>query len=176
MSPGLDEAPSPTAASPAPTFWLTRFVILRWLGFVYLIAFLVAVNQIVPLLGEHGLTPAPLFTERVAAHFGSPWAAFFKLPSVFWAGLSDNSMLAVSWMGVALSLAVLLGYANAIIMFLLWALYMSIVNIGQDCTPTAGKSNCSKPASWPSSSALCWTAGLFRAARRRWWSCGSFAG
>jgi Lipase maturation factor len=132
MSPGLDEAPSPPAASPAPTFWLTRFVILRWLGFVYLIAFLVAVNQIVPLLGAHGLTPAPLFTERVAAHFGSPWAAFCKLPSVFWAGVSDNSMLAVSWIGVALSLAVLLGYANAIIMFLLWALYMSIVNIGQD--------------------------------------------
>jgi Lipase maturation factor len=132
MSPGLDEAPSPPAASPAPTFWLTRFVILRWLGFVYLIAFLVAVNQIVPLLGERGLTPAPLFTERVAAHFGSPWAAFFKLPSLFWAGVSDTSMLAVSWIGVALSLAVLLGYANAIIMFLLWALYMSLVNIGQD--------------------------------------------
>lgn len=133
MSAGISEAPATVAAArPAPTFWLTRFVILRWLGFVYLIAFLVAVNQIVPLLGEHGLTPAPLFTERVAAHFGSRWAAFLKLPSVFWAGAPDASLLAVSWIGVALSLAVLLGYANAIILFLLWALYTSIVNIGQD--------------------------------------------
>jgi len=52
------------ASSSAPTYWLTRFVILRWLGFVYLVAFLVAVNQIVPLVGEHGVTPAPLFMER----------------------------------------------------------------------------------------------------------------
>jgi hypothetical protein len=133
MSPGLSEVLSPVAAAgPAPSFWLTRFVILRWLGFVYLIAFLVAVNQIVPLLGEHGLTPATLFTQRVAAHFDSGWSAFLHLPSVFWAGVPDISMLAVSWIGVALSLAVLFGYANAIIMFLLWALYTSIVNIGQD--------------------------------------------
>ncbi len=34
MSPGLDEVPSPAAASSGPTFWLTRFVILRWLGLV----------------------------------------------------------------------------------------------------------------------------------------------
>jgi hypothetical protein len=133
MSPGQSEAPPPAAAArPGPTYWLTRFVILRWLGLVYLIAFLVSVNQIVPLLGEHGLTPAPLFTERVAARFGSSWAACLQWPSVFWAGVSDTSMLAVSWIGVALSLAVLLGYANAIILFVLWALYMSIVNIGQD--------------------------------------------
>jgi len=133
MSPGPSDAPTQDAAArPAPTFWLTRFVILRWLGFVYLVAFLVAVNQIVPLIGEHGLTPAPLFTQRVVEHFGSPWAACLQLPSVFWAGVSDTSMLAVSWIGVALSLAVMLGYANAIIMVLLWALYMSIVHIGQD--------------------------------------------
>jgi hypothetical protein len=132
MSPDVPEIPQVATAKPGPTYWLTRFVILRWLGFVYLVAFLVAVNQIVPLIGEHGLTPAPLFTERVAAHFGSKWSAFLQLPSVFWAGASDASMLAVSWLGVALSLAVLLGYANAIIMFVLWALYMSLVNIGQD--------------------------------------------
>jgi hypothetical protein len=119
-------------SSKTPSYWLTRFVILRWLGFVYLIAFLVSVNQIVPLVGEHGLTPAPLFADRVAAHFGSRWGAFLQLPSVFWAGVSDSSLLAVSWMGVALSLAVLLGYANALILFVLWALYTSIVNIGQD--------------------------------------------
>jgi len=30
-----------------PTYWLTRFVILRLLGVIYAIAFLVAINQIV---------------------------------------------------------------------------------------------------------------------------------
>jgi hypothetical protein len=124
---------APQSPSPkTPSFWLTRFVILRWLGFVYLIAFLVAANQIVPLVGEHGLTPAALFADRAAAHLGSKWDAFLLMPSLFWGGLSDSSMLAVSWIGAALSLAVLLGYANAVILFVLWALYMSLVNIGQD--------------------------------------------
>jgi len=132
MSPDVPEIPQATATKTGPTYWLTRFVILRWLGFVYLIAFLVAVNQLVPLIGEHGLTPARLYTERVAAHFGSHGTAFLQLPSLFWFGLSDGSMLFVSWLGVALSLAVLLGYANSIIMFLLWALSMSIINVGQD--------------------------------------------
>src|SRR5580704_8745178 len=121
MSPEVPEIPQVASVKPGSTYWLTRFVILRWLGFVYLIAFLVAVNQIVPLIGEHGLTPATLYTERVAAHFGSHWSAFLQFPSVFWADVSDNSMLAVSWLGVALSLSVMLGYANAIIMFTLWA-------------------------------------------------------
>src|SRR5438477_258405 len=40
------------------SYWLTRFVILRLLGFVYAVAFLVAARQLVPLIGEHGLTPA----------------------------------------------------------------------------------------------------------------------
>ncbi|HMC68770.1 MAG TPA: lipase maturation factor family protein, partial [Mycobacteriales bacterium] len=45
----------------APDYWLSRFVFERGLALVYLIAFLVAVNQFRPLLGEHGLLPAPGF-------------------------------------------------------------------------------------------------------------------
>ena len=43
----------------APDYWLTRFVFERALGGIYLIAFLVTVNQFRPLLGERGLLPAP---------------------------------------------------------------------------------------------------------------------
>jgi hypothetical protein len=42
--------------------WLTRFVILRLLGFVYAIAFLVAANQIVPLVREAWIDPASIFS------------------------------------------------------------------------------------------------------------------
>ena len=38
------------AGSP-PTYWLTRFVILRLLGVVYAVGFLVAILRIVPLIG-----------------------------------------------------------------------------------------------------------------------------
>ena len=37
---------------PASTWYLTRFVLLRFLGFVYAVAFLIAALQILPLIGE----------------------------------------------------------------------------------------------------------------------------
>jgi hypothetical protein len=40
------------------SYWLPRFLILRLLGFVYAVAFLVAAQELVPLVGEDGLTPA----------------------------------------------------------------------------------------------------------------------
>src|SRR6201981_3435510 len=113
------------------SYWLTRFVILRLLGFVYAIAFLVAANQLVPLIGDHGLTPATHFLNEVQTQLGSRSAAMFRVPTLFWLGISDHALTIFSWVGFALSLVVLSGYANAILLAVLWAMYMSIVHIGQ---------------------------------------------
>src|SRR5881394_4300415 len=90
-------------------YWLTRFFILRMLGFVYAIAFLVAAQQLVPLIGEHGLTPATLYLDRIQTHFGSHASAMWHFPSVFWLGVSDRAMVIFAWAGFALSLLVLGG-------------------------------------------------------------------
>jgi Lipase maturation factor len=113
------------------SYWLTRFVILRLLGFVYAVAFLVAANQLVPLIGEHGLTPATHFLNAIQTQLGSRAAGVMEIPSLFWLGVSDNALSIFSWIGFGLSLVVLGGYANAIILAVLWAMYMSIVHIGQ---------------------------------------------
>src|SRR6476661_1435279 len=113
------------------SYWLTRFIILRLLGFVYAVAFLVAANQLIPLIGEHGLTPATHFLTEVQTQLGSRSACMLRVPTLFWFGISDNALSIFSWIGFALSLVVLGGYANAILLALLWAMYMSIVHIGQ---------------------------------------------
>jgi len=119
-------------SAPANSYWLTRFLMLRLLGFVYLIAFLIAAHQLVPLVGADGLTPANQYLNHVRdASGGSSWSGFINLPSLFWIGCSDNGMVAISWIGFALSFVVLAGFANSIIMFVLWVLYMSIIHIGQ---------------------------------------------
>src|SRR5438128_4709103 len=112
-------------------YWLARFVILRLLGLVYAVAFLVAAQQLVPLVGEHGLTPANHFFERVQEHFGSRPAAALQLPSLFWFGISDQGLSIFAWVGFGLSLVVLGGYANAILLAMIWAMYMSIIHVGQ---------------------------------------------
>src|SRR6266481_566638 len=112
-------------------YWLTRFIILRLLGFVYAVAFLVAAQQLVPLIGAHGLTPATHFLNSVQTELGSRTTCMTHVPTLFWFGISDQALSIFAWVGVAISLVVLGGYANAIILAVLWAMYMSIVHVGQ---------------------------------------------
>ncbi|KAA2239061.1 lipase maturation factor family protein [Chitinophaga agrisoli] len=115
-----------------PAYWLTRFLMLRLLGVIYAVAFLVAINQAVPLIGENGLLPIGLFLERVSGRFGSTGAGFRQLPSIFWFIHTDAALLTAAWTGFALSCVVLAGFANALILAVLWLLYMSFVHVGQE--------------------------------------------
>ena len=67
-------------------YQLTRFIILRLLGFVYAVAFLVAAQQLVPLVGEHGITPASHFLTAIQTQLGSRTAGMFQVPTLFWFG------------------------------------------------------------------------------------------
>jgi len=114
------------------SYWLTRFLILRLLGIVYAIAFLVAANQILPLIGSHGLLPLDNFAGQVRSALGGSLGAFLRLPSIFWVNDSDTALLVTAWVGFGVSCVVACGYANAILLALLWILYMSFVHVGQD--------------------------------------------
>jgi len=118
-------------ATSTSDYWLTRFVFLRLLGLVYLFAFLTLVHQGIPLIGENGLLPAENFLEAYGAQFESKLDAFIALPSLFWVHISDSLIIIFAWLGVALSLVIIIGFANAPLLFIIWALYMSFVHIGQ---------------------------------------------
>ena len=124
---------APAVSDDRSSFWLTRIVLFRLLGIVYLCAFLVAALQGPALIGPGGILPADEFLRRVHAHFeGSGGSAFFHLPTIFWwTGFSPRSLAAVAWTGVAFSALLAAGFANALTLFVLWALYSSIVNVGQ---------------------------------------------
>src|SRR5215210_8527856 len=81
----------------APEYWLSRFVFERALGVIYLVAFLVTVNQFRPLLGERGLLPVPRFVRMVR---------FRDAPSLFQLRYSDRLLLVVAWAGVLLAASV----------------------------------------------------------------------
>src|SRR5436190_9666195 len=112
-----------------PTYWLTRFMILRLLGIIYAIAFLVAINQIIPLIGSNGLTPIGIYLKYINAALGSDGAGFRRLPSIFWWWHSDTTLLTFAWIGFLLSLVVVAGFANVPLLTVLWLLYMSFVHV-----------------------------------------------
>jgi hypothetical protein len=115
----------------AKTHWLSRFVLLRLLGVVYVAAYAALIGQLLPLLGHAGLLPIDRFLEDVAAELGSRGAGFRGLPSLFWISATDAVLLAAAWLGLALAVPLALGFANALTLTLLWALYLSFVNAGQ---------------------------------------------
>src|SRR2546428_10639749 len=61
----------PPPPSPRPTYLLSRWLFLRLLGVVYLVAFVSLALQITGLVGEHGILPAGGFLERAHAAYGS---------------------------------------------------------------------------------------------------------
>ena len=111
------------------SYYLTRFVLLRLLGFVYFFAFLSLATQVIPLIGHDGLYPADLFLQRVDQ--GTTLGSFWNIPTLFWFHISDTAILVLSGLGVLLSLILLLGFANVPLLVVLWFLYMSFTNIGQ---------------------------------------------
>jgi hypothetical protein len=115
-----------------PSYWLTRFLMLRLLGAIYAVAFLAAIGQIIPLIGTNGLLPVGIFLKRVGDALGSPGAGFVHLPSLFWFTHSDTALLTAAWIGFILSCIVVAGFANAPLLAVLWLLYTSFVNVGQD--------------------------------------------
>jgi hypothetical protein len=130
----MDSGSSTVFRAPdAPSsYWLTRFVILRLLGALYAIAFLVAIHQIIPLIGEKGLLPVGNYLQQVSSAYGSVGAGFWRLPSVFWLGHSDTALLTGAWLGFILSCLVVAGVTNALLQTVLWLLYMSFVHVGQE--------------------------------------------
>ncbi|WP_067179608.1 lipase maturation factor family protein [Microtetraspora niveoalba] len=113
----------------APDYWLSRVVFQRGLAAIYLVGFLVALNQFPALLGERGLTPVPAFIRRVP---------FRRAPSLFHLHYSDRFLSLVAGSGALLSAVLLAGLADLVPLWgamslwaLLWVLYLSIVNVGQ---------------------------------------------
>lgn len=119
------------AFRPRPaTYERTRFLILRGLGLVYLVAFVSLAQQIVPLVGAHGLLPAEAMLASARQEGAS---AILRAPTIFLAiPASDEALRALAWLGVLLSLLVALGASNALLMAALWVLHLSFVEVGQD--------------------------------------------
>jgi hypothetical protein len=113
----------------APDYYLARLVIQRGLGVIYLIAFVVALKQFRPLLGERGLLPVPRYVRL---------AGWSRAPSLFTLRYSDRLLGVVAWTGIGLAALVVVGLpergpigVSMLVWFALWALYLSIVNVGQ---------------------------------------------
>ena len=109
--------------------WLTRLLIQRGMAAIYVIAFIAVVHQFKPLLGENGLLPVPAYLKSIS---------FRSAPTIFCWRYSDRLVDLIAWSGLLISICALFGFTEAgpawvsiLAWLLLWAFYLSIVNVGQ---------------------------------------------
>ena len=116
-------------ASGHPRYLLSRWLFLRLLALVYLIAFASLAPQLRGLVGEQGLLPAADYLERAGEFYGA--AAYYQFPTLAWLGAGDAGLLAICWAGIVLALLAAGGVAPVLTFALLWLLYLSLTVAGQ---------------------------------------------
>jgi len=118
----------PDGATPA-TYFVGRWLFLRLLGVVYLIAFLSLWVQIEGLVGSAGILPLGDYLDWIRQHAGAD--RFLQAPTLLWIGHSDGMLDALCGAGVLLAFLLVAGVATIPALFLLWAVYLSLVIGGQ---------------------------------------------
>ncbi len=113
-----------------PRYDLTSFLFLRLFGLIYLSAFISFGVQAQGLIGSHGILPLAELVDALSTHIGPE--RFYLMPMVFWWSASDVSIQSVCWTGAALSLLLFFNLLPRLSLFLLFALYLSLLYGGQD--------------------------------------------
>ncbi|MET0955357.1 MAG: lipase maturation factor family protein [Cryobacterium sp.] len=108
---------------------IARAVLQRGVAAIFLVAFASALAQFPALLGDTGLLPVRRFTAVVP---------FRRAPSLFHWRYSDRMLRLVAWTGIVISAALVFGLPQTgpawlpmLAFLLLFAGYLSIVNVGQ---------------------------------------------
>ncbi len=111
------------------TFHFSRWLFLRAIGCIYLIAFLSLWVQIHGLVGSNGILAADQYLSAVRQQVGI--AGYHLVPTLFWLYPSDLFLHILCAGGVVLSLVLIAGFFPPLALAGLWGLYLSLVSVGQ---------------------------------------------
>lgn len=109
-------------------------IFFRSLAIVYFLAFGSLYMQIKGLIGAGGILPVRDFLASVKQSLGAN-EYWYKLPTLFWLNSSDEFMRTICLIAILLSVVFFMRlriWQQALIMFLLYAFYLSFVNVAQD--------------------------------------------
>lgn len=109
---------------------LSRWIFLRALGLISLVAFVSFWVQARGLVGSAGILPLNEYLQAVRDQLGP--IRYWRCPTVFWLNSSDTAIHIVCAAGVAASVMLTIGLAPIPALVAIWGLYLSISIAGQD--------------------------------------------
>ncbi len=111
------------------TFCFSRWLFLRVLGCIYLIAFFSLWVQIHGLVGSNGILPAEQYLADVHQQIGT--RGYHLFPTLFWLNPTDACLHFLCAGGVLLSFLLIAGIFAPFTLVGLWGFYLSLVTVGQ---------------------------------------------
>ena len=113
----------------AGEYQLAEALFFRVLGLIYLSSFASFWPQITGLVGSRGIAPASQLLNALREQGGG--RIYFELPTVFWFGVTDSTLVAVCAIGCVGGLVMASGYFTRAAAAVCWICYLSIVTAGQ---------------------------------------------
>ena len=112
-----------------PRYDLVSFVFLRFMGLIYLSAFVSFGVQALGLIGSHGILPLAELVKLISGRAGVE--RFFAMPMLFWIDASDLAIRSVCWAGAGFSLLLIFNVLPRLSLLALYVLYLSLLYGGQ---------------------------------------------
>ena len=116
-------------AASSRSYSVGRWLFLRLLGLVYLIAFVSLWVQIEGLVGADGILPVGDYLDLIGERAGAD--RYWQVPTLLWLGDGNFALHLLCAAGTVLSLALMAGVAPIPVLFLLWVCYLSLAHGGQ---------------------------------------------
>jgi hypothetical protein len=109
-------------------------IFIRSLALVYFLAFSSLAFQVTGLLGAHGILPASDLLQKIKSQTINLSQCLNILPTIFWFNSSDSFLKLSCYIGIIGSILLFTKLKSSQrlgLVFLLFLLYLSFVNIGQ---------------------------------------------
>ena len=118
-----------------PSQNLIRWLFLRSIGVIYLIAFVSLWVQLTGLIGSNGILPARdsmrvIREQALTHHIGLD--RYHLVPTLCWFHTGDRFLKLQCAAGTGLAVLLIIGIAPAPCLFLLWLIYLSLTTVSQE--------------------------------------------
>lgn len=117
------------------TYLWPRWLILRAVGLVYVLVFSGIINEGRALIGPRGIVPLADFFAQQAKTYPNPFEAFIHAPGLFWLNTSAGMIAALSWVGLAAAVAVVLNLWPRLSLSICWLIFLSFVTSWRAFSP-----------------------------------------
>ena len=110
------------------TYLWPRWIVLRAVGLVYMLAFAGILKDQMMLVGPDGLVPIAEYLQHIAQKNPGLWSSFLAAPTLFWISSGEVMIHLLSWIGMGAAVALVLNLWPRLALFACWAIFLSFVS------------------------------------------------